>query len=460
MPDFLELKSLIFINKAYMKKLLIIVSSLIILVAIGFAVFYLISSDSAIASDSTGQPVDLSDNQQISEWREETRTGISSETGLLKSWPEEGLQMIWANVELPKGHSSVTFGNNTIYLTGFKDKNDILIALDEYGKIKWQTPYGRTWDASHPESRCTPTVEGDKVWISSGFGDLACIDGITGKILWSVKASEIYKGTYGPWGIAEALIIDGDKVYFTPGGKETTTIALNKNTGELIWKSESLSDPASYASPVLIDYQDGKILVNVTPRFVFGVDISNGSILWKINHMEALGNKDKADSRQILCVTPLYYSNKIYFTGGYDHGSLLINLTDQGRKADIAWTDKTLDIHHGGVVLVDGYLYGANWLNNGNGNWCCLEWNTGKKMYEEHWKCKGSVVSAEGLLYVYEEKTGFLGLVKPTPEKFDMISSFKVPNGSGPYWAHPVIHNGVLFIRHGEALMAYDVKEK
>jgi len=447
-----------------MKRILTIVLALIIIGVIGYAVFYLISSDPKSTSSSADQPsgrsVEISDDQQISEWREENRTGVSLEIGLIKSWPDEGPSLIWSNTALPKGHSSVTFGNNTIYLTGNDDENDILIALDAGGKIKWQTSYGRVWKASHPESRCTPTVEGSRVYVSSGNGDIACIDGISGAIIWQAKSSEDNKGTFGPWGIAESLIIDGDKLYFTTGGPETTTIALNKNTGEAIWKTESLSDPASYNSPVMIEYPGLKLLVNITPRYVYGVDVSTGTILWKLHHPEALGKKDLSDDGQIMCVTPLFHNDKLYITGGYDHGAVMIDLSEQGSKASVAWTDKVLDVHHGGVVLVDGYIYGSNWLNNGNGNWCCIEWNTGKKMYEEHWKCKGSIISADGMLYVYDEKSGFAGLVRPNPEKFDLVSSFKVKSGSGPHWAHPVIHNGVLYLRHGEALMAYDIKEK
>jgi len=443
-----------------MKKILLTVLTLVIIGIIGYVVFLLISSDKTGAASSSGEAVDVSiPDQAISEWREEDRTGLSAEKGLLKQWPAEGPRLIWSNTELPKGHSSVTFGNNTIYLTGNDDKNDILVALDPYGKIKWKTPYGRMWEASHPESRCSPTVEGDKVYVSSGFGDLACIDGNAGNILWSLKASETYKGTYGSWGIAESLIIDGEKLYYSTGGPETMTIALNKNTGELIWKTESLNVPAAYVSPILLDYENYKLLVNVSPVYIYGVDVTDGSILWKINHMETLGKKDDEEGRQILCVTPLWHNNRIFFTGGYNHGSIMIDLTENGRKASVAWTNTDLDVHHGGVVLVDGYIYGSNWLNNGNGNWCCVDWNTGKTMWEEHWKCKGSVIFADGMLYFYEEKTGFAGLVKPNPEKFEMVSNFKVIAGSGPYWAHPVIHNGVLYLRHGEALMAYDIKE-
>ena len=410
-------------------------------------------------SSSENRPIQLTGNQQISEWREDDRTGVIAETGLLKLWPKNGPEKMWSNEELPKGYSAVSFSNNTIFLTGNDEVNDILIALDTYGKIKWQTPYGRKWKGSNPEARCTPTVEGTRVYVSSGLGDLACVDAVSGSIIWSVKASEIYKGTYGSWGIAESPLIDGQKLYYTPGGPETTTIALDKQTGDLIWKSESINDAPAYVSPILINYEDKKLIINVSLHYVFAVDASDGSILWKIKHSEVTTTENLAAVRtDILCVTPLYHEGRIYITGGYDHGGLMLNLKDSGNSVDVVWTDKVLDVHHGGVVLVNGYIYGSNWLSNSRGNWCCIEWESGKKMYEENWKCKGSVISAEGMLYIYEERSGFVGLLKADPEKFEIISSFKVTKGSGPHWAHPVIRNGNLFIRHGNALMVYNIK--
>lgn len=451
-----------------MKRILTIVMALIIIGALGYAVFYLISSDPKVTSSSadqlSGRSVEISDNQQISEWREENRTGVSMETGLMKSWPDEGPQLIWSNVELPRGYSSPSFGNNTIYLTGNDDKNDILVALDATGKIKWQTPYGTSWNASNPESRSTPTVEGERIFVSSGSGEIACINGITGDLIWSVKASEIHKGTFGEWGIAESLLIDSQKVYFTPGGPETMTIALDKTSGNLIWKSESLNDKPGYVSPILIEFAGKKMIVNVGLIYIYAVDASTGAILWKIKNEDVVDHSGYHSQwpglDHIKCVTPLYHDGKIYVTGGYDTGAALLSLSSDGNSVSVDWSDKVLDVHHGGVVLIDGLIYGANWLSNGDGNWCCIEWSTGKKMYEEHWKCKGSIISAEGMLYVYDERSGFIGLVKADPTKFELISSFKVKSGSGPYWAHPVIHNGVLFLRHGEALMAYDIKEK
>jgi outer membrane protein assembly factor BamB len=398
--------------------------------------------------------------QDISEFREENRTGVSAETGLLKTWPTEGPTLLWSNLQLTKGYSSVSFGNNLMYITGIKGEEDILFALDMNGNIQWQTAMGRAWNESYPESRATPTVQGNRVYTSSGFGDLACIDGITGKMIWSYKASEMNKGTYGSWGIAEALLIDGDKLYFSPGGPETMTIALKKSTGELVWKSASLNDKPGYVSPILINYAGRKMIVNVSLGHVFGVDASNGEILWNVSHGQSSDpNMQRWDL--IKCTTPLYHNGMVYVTGGYDTGGMMIKIGDDGKSAKVVWTDQVLDDHHGGVVLVDGYIYGSNWVNNGDGNWCCIEWNTGKKMWEEHWNCKGSIISAEGMLYIYDEKKGNVGLVKATPEKFDLVSSFKVSLGnSGPFWAHPVIHNGILYIRHNNALMAYDIKAK
>lgn len=396
--------------------------------------------------------------QVIDEFRGLGRTGVFNETNLLKEWPVEGPEMLWSLEDIPIGHSSITSAYNTLYLTGRRDSIDVLIAVDLEGKIKWQTDYGRAWNASFPNSRSTPTIENERLYVSSGFGDLACVNAISGEIIWQVKASEIYEGTYGRWGIAESLLILEDKLFFTCGGNKTTMIALDKMTGETIWMSESLKDNPSYASPIIVKNEENQIIVNVTENYIIGVNPDNGEIYWKFSFGAFAGGKWLAN---INCNMPVYDDGKLFVTSGYDHRNVMLTLSKDFKKAYFEWSDNVLDVHHGGTVKIGDYLYGSNWENNAMGHWVCLDWNTGETKYETKWITKGSIISADGLLYCYEEKTGFIGIAKATPEEFKIISSFQVPLGSkGPYWSHPVIKNGILYIRHGDALMAFDIATK
>lgn len=404
----------------------------------------------SVSADTMGS-IDLSG--KVVGWREEARTGVSTETGLLKSWPEGGPELVWMSTELPEGHSSPAIGNNSIYLTGLESDNDVLVSLDNRGKIKWKTAYGRSWDGSYPESRCTPTLDGDRVYVSSGLGDLACLNALTGEIIWQSKTSEQHKGSNGKWGLAESLLVDSSNVYFTPGGPKTMTVALNKLTGELVWKTASLQDKAGYVSPILVNYAGKRMLINSSLGHLYGVDVEKGQILWSVAYQSEAMWGD-----HIVCVTPLFKDGMVYISEGYNAGGLMVRIAPDGRSAKVVWTDKILDVHTGGVVEIDGYIYGSNWTSNGDGDWCCVEWNTGKVRYQEDWESKGAIISAEGMLYVYAEKSGIFALVKPNPDKFELVSSFDINEGSGPHWAHPVIHNGSLFIRHGKALMVYNIK--
>ena len=395
-------------------------------------------------------------SQNIIDWRGPGRTGVYDETGLLKMWPEKGPKLLWSLENIFKGYSSISIANNTIYSTGINDTVDVLIAIDLKGNIKWQTPFGRARIGAYPESRCTPTVENDRVYVSSGLGDVTCLNALTGEVIWTVMASEEFEGTIGRWGLAESLIIIDNKVIYTPGGEKTTMVALDKMTGETIWMSESMDDNPSYSSPLLVEKNDIKIIVSVTNNYVIGVSPGNGEILWDFDY----GSYSHNNGRNNQTNTPLYYNNRIYITSGYDHKSIMLDLNENFRSVSLAWVDTVLDVHHGGVVHVDGYIYGANWINNGQGNWCCIEWETGKKQYEAEWKTKGSIIYADGMLYCYEEKTGYIALVEATPDGFDVISSFNINLGTGPHWSHPVIKDGILYIRHMDALMAYDIKEK
>ncbi|WP_282014068.1 PQQ-binding-like beta-propeller repeat protein [Marinifilum flexuosum] len=392
----------------------------------------------------------------FTEWRGPNRTGVYNETGLLKKWPEEGPKMLWHKDSIPVGYSSVAIAHNTIYLTGLIDSTDYLLAFDMDGNKKWQTPYGKGWDASFIDSRATPTIEDDRIYLSSGKGDVACVNALSGDINWKVNASEKFGGTFGTWGISESILLYKNMVYYTPCGDETTMVALDKMTGKTIWKSESLNDKPGYVSPLMINRNGKNQIVTIIEKNVFGVNPDNGKIEWKFDYGAYAGGKWKAN---INTNTPLYKDGKIYVTNGYDHKSVMLNLNEDASGVELAYVDSLLDVHHGGAVLLDGYIYGANWVNNRMGNWCCLDWNTGEKMYETKWQTKGSIISAEGMLYCYDEKGGNIALVKADPNEFKIISEFKVPYGKGPHWSHLVIKDGVMYVRHENALMAYSIKE-
>ena len=362
---------------------------------------------------------------------------------------------------LPMGFSSMSIANGTVYLSGLKDTMDVLVAVDMTGKIKWQTPYGHAFMESFPDSRCTPTVEGDKVYVSSGMGTIACIDALNGQIIWKVNGWKIFNGRFGSWGYSESLLLVDNKVIFTPCGEKTTIVALDKKNGETIWESKSMKDTGAYVSPLLVNEGGKKLIVTITGTYLLVVDADNGEILSSSNYA-GLKNENSVKvwpgAPFTNTNTPIYKDHKIYITGGYDHVGAMYSLSNDFKTLTLAWTDETMDVHHGGVVLVDGYIYGSNWINNAKGKWCCIDWKTGKTMYEKEWKTKGSIISDEGMLYCYEEKTGYIALVKATPEDFSIVSSFRVPLGKGPCWSHPAINDGVLYVRHGNALMAYKIK--
>lgn len=394
-------------------------------------------------------------SQEIAEWRGIGRTGVySNETNLLKEWPPEGPELIWFNDSIARGYASVSIANDLIYTTGVEDTLEVVMAYDLKGQLKWKSAFGRKWDSSYDGCRSTPTIEKEYLYVSSGLGDVACLNALNGEIIWQKKVNDEFLGEKGRFGLSESLVLVGNKVLCTTGGNYTTMVALNKLTGELIWKSKSLDDTPSYASPLLINHNGNQLVLQFTVNLFFGINPENGEILWEFN----FGDYKPSKARNNQTNTPLYSNGEIFITSGYDHHSVMLNLAEDGNSVSVKWVDSILDVHHGGVVLIDGHIYGANWLDNRMGNWTCLNWDTGKETYSTEWHTKGSIISADGMLYCYEEKRGNIALVPVNPDKFEVASSFKVPYGKGPHWGHPVINDGVLYIRHENALMAYDIR--
>jgi outer membrane protein assembly factor BamB len=389
------------------------------------------------------------------QWRGPERNGVSQEKNLLKSWPTDGPELLWSKEDLGKGFSSVSIAKGRLYITGIIDDQEMLTALDLNGNIQWQTIYGPIWEDTYPEARSTPTVDGDQIFVISGMGNAVCIDVSSGKIKWSVDLIDDFDSEIHRYGIAESPLVIDNKIICSPGGKDASVVALDKNNGGLIWQSKTLSEMANYCSPVLITRGNKKIIATQLAESFVGLDAANGSLLWRDKYEDY-----QDDPKDLNINSPLYHDGSVFVTSGYDNPSAMYKLSDDGTSINRKWVSQTLDVHIGGIVRVDNYIYGANWEDNKNGNWVCLDWNTGKVMYEKKWYTKGSIITADGMLYCYEEKNGNFALVKATPQNFDIVSSFKIPQGRGPHWGHPSISDGRLYVRHGDALMVYDIKSK
>lgn len=403
--------------------------------------------------------ISVSYSQDIKEWRGQNRDGAYFADNLLNEWPEGGPQLLWSNEDLPEGYSSFSIVGNRIFTTGIRDTMDVCLALDIEGKKLWETTYGRSWNGSYPLTRCTPTYNEGKLYVSSGYGDVACIEAETGKLLWSVKGLEKWNIIFNIWGIAESLIVIDDKVIFNPIGESTTTVALNKVNGKVIWESESIGDSAAYVSPIFTDYAGKKMMINISSNYIYGVDLENGDFLWTYKYRDVNTPTWHPNAPIINCNSPLFSGNKIYATSGYNHTGVMIELNEDGTGVEMLWADTVLDTHHGGVVKLGNYIFGSNWENNSTGNWVCIDWSTGEKMWEEKWNCKGSVISVNDKLIISDEKRGMVGLLVGSPKGFELSGSFKTPLGRGPYWTHPVIKDGIMYIRHNKALMAYKITE-
>ncbi len=392
---------------------------------------------------------------QDAQWRGANRDGKYKDTGLLKQWPEEGPELLLKKEDLGIGYSTPIIYEENIYISGRRDSVDVLTRLDMNGHIKWETIYGKAWDRSFPETRSTPTFEDGHAYIMGGLGTIVCMDTETGNIIWSVNTHEEYEGEFHRWGMAESLLLTENAVISSPVGEMTAVVALDKNNGSLLWSTEPQGGVRSYVSPMLIEHNGVRMILITTSKDIMGVNPENGEVFWSIDLAKDYGYRE---GQRNNTNTPLFHKGEVFTTSGYDADGVMLKLSDDGKSAEVKWHNGALDVHHGGLVLLDGYMYGANWVNNGNGNWVCQEWDTGKVMWEETWHNKGSIIYADGLLYIFEEKQGHVGLVEPSPDGFNLISSFLPDGGSGPWWAHMSIYDKKLFIRHGSVLFVYDIE--
>jgi outer membrane protein assembly factor BamB len=318
------------------------------------------------------------------------------------------------------------------------------------GDIQWQKPSGGVWKGDYAGARGTPTIDGGRLYHESSVGQVVCLDAKTGNEIWGVNIlKEFDAGNIG-WGLAESVFIDGDHAICCPGGTKASVVALNKNTGEVVWTAKPVDELTAYATPVLAQYQGLRIILTMNQKALIGVNADSGELLFHHPH----GTK-----YDVNATSPIFRDGQVFITSGYKAGSEMVKLVVDGQKVAVesVWQSQELDNQHGGVVLLDGCLYGAAHERN-KGDWICLAWTDGAKKYAEKGVGKGSLTCADGMLYCWSEK-GQVGLVPATPEKHEPVSTFTVAQGGeGPTWAHPVVCGGRLYLRHGNLLHAYDIR--
>ncbi|MCY1720892.1 PQQ-like beta-propeller repeat protein [Prolixibacteraceae bacterium Z1-6] len=394
--------------------------------------------------------------QGIIEFRGVERSGYYSEKGLLKKWPESGPELYRKIEGVGKGFSQPIVVGDTIFISGIKrDTTDILSAYNFAGKLLWETPYGRSWTRSYIDSRSTPTYQDGKLYVSSGTGQLNCVDAKTGNKIWQVDVVKEYAGEIHKHGDAEAPLLVRDLVVFVTGGDTNTMVAFNKNTGNQVWQTKSLGGTKSYASPTVINHHGQEIILVQTAENLIGVNSENGEIFWSYNLFQYHTHENGKGAQTNA---PLYHNDEIFVTSGYEHPALMFSLSEDGKSIHLKWKNNILDTHHGGVVLVGKNIYGSNWQNNSRGKWASINWETGETKWEQEWENKGAIITADDMLYLYEEKRGNVALAEPSTDSLKIISNFKVDAGAGPHWAHPAIYNGKLFVRHGDVLLIYNIK--
>jgi len=386
-------------------------------------------------------------SQDMAQWRGPNRDGIYPEQGLLKVWPENGPTLLWHFDGLGEGHSSAAVTSNHVYTAGITEGIGYLYCFDLTGKQLWKVPYGEEWTESWPGVRSTPLVYNGKVYLLSGLGKLVCRSADNGSFIWSVDVLKDYQAPNIKWGVTENLLIDDNKLFCTAGGPEYNVVALDPNTGKLIWKCPGKSETSAYGSPAIIRLAKRHILVTQTASSILGIDAANGKLLWSV---------DQPNKYSVHANTPLYHEGLLYCVSGYGKGGVMVKVSDDGTSVQELWRNTDIDNRMGGFVLVNGKIFGSD--DSGKA-WYCLDWKTGARMYAEKITGRGNIIFADGLLYLYGDN-GEVVLAEPLANSFKKISAFKVPFGADQHWAHLVITNGRLYVRHGSSLMVYDIRKK
>ncbi len=395
------------------------------------------------------------------QFRGANRDGKSADTGLLKEWPKGGPALAWKIKGLGGGYSGPSIAAGKIFGMSHRGEDEVVWALSETdGKEVWATRLGPAfkqpgWPQGKEGPGCTPTVDGERLYVEGMGGTIACLQVQDGKILWQCSLTRDFGGGVPAWSYRESPLVDGDKVIFPPGGKDATLVALDKLTGKTIWKCQVPDGPkACYTSAIAFDFEGQRQYVQFTQKALVGVAASDGKFLWRYNKA--------ANGNGIICSMPLWHDGLVFAASAYGAGGGLVKLSKDaggGIKAEEVYFTKKMQNHHGGMIILDGCLYGANGGNEG-GSLVCLDFQTGNVLWDgrSSGAPKGSLALADGRLY-YRLENGTTLLIEPNPKQYIERGRFDQPDRTRqPAWTHPVVANGKLYIRDQDLLLCYTIK--
>jgi outer membrane protein assembly factor BamB len=391
----------------------------------------------------------------IYEWRGKDRTGIYEESNLLKKWPAEGPKEILYVENIGNGFISPVFNRNKFFITGEVDSMSILYCFNLKGEKVWQTTLGREWTRTFPGSRCTPTIDDDLIYVGTGLGNLYCVNIKDGKIVWSKDLVRDFNGVVPLHGYSEAALIDGDKVFWTPGGKENNVVALNRFTGQLIWTNKGFGEASAYNPPKLIKLPSRNILATFSSYHLMGFDSKTGELLWAHEQDNYPLDQRAPGYGDTHSNTVLYEDGSIYYAEGDGNCGVKLNLSKNGTKITEVWRNKKFDSYMGGIIKSGNYLYGCS---SSKPQILAIDAETG--VLTDSLKIgSGTLISADNMLYYYNQK-GDMMLLSYNQGKMEMVSSFRITKGTLQHFSHPVINKGILYLRHGSVLMAFDIRKK
>lgn len=386
------------------------------------------------------------------QWRGPLRDDVSTERGLVQRVPAEGPPRVWLFENCGVGYSGPAIVGDRLYILGARDGTDFLLSLDATnGKELRATPLGATYENDWGNGpRCTPTVDGDSIYVLTGPGILACVK-TDGTLVWTKSMVDDLGGKVPIWGYCESPLVLGDKVYCTPGESQGAIAAFDKMTGELLWRTKELADVAHYSSIVPMQHDGKTILVQLLFKEVVGVDPTNGTVLWTVPF----------DGNVAVIPTPVVSEDMVYVTAGYGVGCMAIKLT--GDEPEVIYQNKNMTNHHGGVILVDDHIYG---YSDGKG-WVCQELETGDMSWREREALgKGAIAYADERFYCLSEDTGELVMIAADSNewqehgRFTLEPQTQIRKEKGKIWTHPVIADGKLYLRDQDLLFCFDVKAK